>query len=104
MSGIDEPTESIMNCVSPPSTPLSAGALPLYGTCSICVPVSSCSSSPARCSVLPMPVLAKLASPGLALAAAIRSASVRAGLSVRTTSTSGVSAMRATGVKSRAGS
>ena len=39
----------------PASRSTTAGPLPLYGTCTIFVPVSSVNSSPARCCVLPTP-------------------------------------------------
>ncbi|CFP59158.1 Uncharacterised protein [Bordetella pertussis] len=38
-----------------PSTSLSAGPQPLYGTCTICVLALTLSSSPARCCGVPLP-------------------------------------------------
>ena len=53
--------------------------MPLYGTCTIWIPVSCDMSSPARCTVPPMPEEPYLISFGCALAKAISSPSVFAG-------------------------
>ena len=44
-----------MKLIRPAITSVSAGALPLKGTCSIFVPVSASTSAPARCAEPPLP-------------------------------------------------
>ncbi len=57
-----------MQVALPAITSTSAGALPLYGTCSMGAPVRPLSSSPDRWLVAPVPPEAKLTLSGLALA------------------------------------
>ena len=47
---------------------VSAGAVPLYGTCTMSIPAVCFSSSVVRCAAAPMPEEPKLILPGLALA------------------------------------
>ena len=44
-----------LNCTSPAMSAVSAGALPLYGTWTMLVPVRSLKSSAAMCCVVPAP-------------------------------------------------
>ena len=64
------------------------------------VPVRTLNSSAARCGLLPAPELAKLSCPGFAFAAATSSATLRIGLSARTTSAFITRATTAIGVRS----
>ena len=66
-----------------------AGLLPLYGTCTMLMPVARLNISPARWLVLPTPGEAKVSSPGCALASAISSLTFLAGVEGWTTSTLG---------------
>ena len=70
---------SIMKLIWPPIKSCSAGAVPLYGTCSILMPVVDMRSSVVRCAAAPMPLEAKVSWPGLAFASSIRSFIVVAG-------------------------
>ena len=65
--------------MSPARIAVIASAMPLYGTCTISIPVSCCISSPARCTVPPTPEEPYLISPGCAFAYAISSRSDFAG-------------------------
>src|SRR6266700_1521616 len=67
-------------------------------------PAMELNSSPARCAGVPWPEEAKLISPGLALASAISSFTVRARSDGWTTSTLGVDAASVTGARSLIGS
>ena len=73
---------------------------PRNGTCCAWMPALSRKRSAARCEVEPTPAEAKLSAPGLALAAAIRSAAVLKPFAGGTTSTVGVLPSAITGVKS----
>src|SRR5215831_3463422 len=68
----DEAVANII-CTCPAITSCSAGAAPLYGTCTMSTLASALNSSPARCAARPWPEEAKLSLPGLALVSAISS-------------------------------
>src|SRR5439155_4546680 len=68
MNASDEGRLSNINWTWPPMRSVSAGALPLYGTCVICTPVMALNSSPERWIDVPLPDDAKLSFPGFALA------------------------------------
>jgi len=55
-------------CTWPPSRSFTAGAAPLYGTCTMSILASAFKSSPARWVMLPLPAEPKLTLPGLAFA------------------------------------
>src|SRR5262249_45534273 len=65
-------------------------------------PVMVLNSSPAKCDVVPVPYEAMLILPGFALAYAMNSAIVLAGMDGCTSITKGVQTIPATGVMSRA--
>jgi len=64
---------------SPPSSAVTAGALPLNGTCSSLTPASPAKYSPARWVIVVLPDEEKVTTPGLALARVTASFSVAAG-------------------------
>src|SRR5690348_7817012 len=90
-----------VSATSPPSSALTAGALPLYGTCTIFVPAIDENVSPERCTIVPFPEDAYAISPGRDLANAMNSLTERAGSDGCTTMTSGVCATMAICEKSR---
>ena len=55
MWGMDENNGSISSGTRPAITSVYAGPLPLYGMCSMSMPVMFLSSSPVRCMELPLP-------------------------------------------------
>ncbi|CFW13724.1 Uncharacterised protein [Bordetella pertussis] len=65
--GHDDGMLSNMNCTWPPIRSVTAGALPLYGTCSTSIPARCLNSSPAMWIEVPLPDEAKASLPGLAL-------------------------------------
>ena len=79
-------------CTSPPMSAVMAGAAPLYGTWTILIPVSCCSSSDPRCGVVAFPADAKFSFPGFALARAMSSWRVLALTSGPTATTCGTRA------------
>src|SRR6185436_14697932 len=85
-------------------TSVRAWFAPLYGTCWKRTPAVFWNFSPVRCATVPLPGDAKLTSPGLAFAAATRSASVLYGDCAGTTMTSGALATRPIGARSLTGS
>ena len=64
---------SIIMLIWPPIRSCSAGAVPLYGTCTILIPVVDISNSVVRCAAAPMPLDANVSCPGLAFASSTRS-------------------------------
>jgi len=74
-SCITDAFDTWMNVMStwPAMMSVRIGAVPLYGTCTMLVPVSFISITPVRCEAVPTPCDAKLALPGLALSQAIAS-------------------------------
>ncbi|MNV52014.1 hypothetical protein D3C71_1440860 [compost metagenome] len=74
---MDEGRLSKIRSADPPITSVSAGLLPLYGTCVMRVPVMVWNSSPDRCVDVPLPVEAMLTVLGFAFRYLIRSATVR---------------------------
>lgn len=83
---------------------VSAGPLPLYGTCVSFTWVTTWNSSPVRWVLLPVPADAISTLPGFALASAMNSVAVRTGSEGWTTSISGTIDTSDVGVKSRTGS
>ena len=84
---------------------VTAGPLPLYGTCSMSTLAIDANSSPARWIDVPLPAEAKVTLPGSALACAITSATVFAfDWAALVTSTLGTTASRETGAKFFTGS
>jgi hypothetical protein len=61
-------TTSIIRWMRPASRSVTAAEAPLYGTWTMSMPARDLKSSPARCSVLPMPAEPKLSLPGFAFA------------------------------------
>ena len=84
----------------PAITSVSASTGPLKGTCCALMPAATRNFSAARCEAAPIPAEAKFNSPGLALAAAIRSAAVLKPLDGAATSTLGEMPTALTGMKS----
>ena len=84
----------------PPITSCSAGAAPLYGTCSMSMPASDSISAAPTWLVLPMPEEAYWMSFALALAAAMRSRRVLPAKPGPTTTRLGTLAITAIGVSS----
>ena len=85
----------------PPMRSVTAGAVPLYGTCTRSSPKRERNSSPVRCGGVPPPAVAKVYLPGAAFASATKSFTEPAGIAVPTLITSGMWPMSATGAKSR---
>ena len=83
---------------------LSAGAPPLYGTCTASMPAADLKSSTERCGVLPTPPEPKLSRPGFAFASAMSSCTDLAATEGCTTSMRGEVATSVTGTKSFCGS
>jgi len=81
-------------------TSVNASFGPLNGMCWASMPALSRKRSAARCDTEPMPAEAKFIAPGLALAAAIRSAAVLKPLAGAVTSTVGVLPSGMTAAKS----
>ncbi|MNT31982.1 hypothetical protein D3C72_1678420 [compost metagenome] len=81
-----------------------AGAVPLYGTFRMSRPAIIFMRSPAICSDEPIAPSAIVCLPGLAFTSDTNSGMVRAGKSLRTTSTLGTLASMLMGVKSATGS
>src|SRR4029079_7266367 len=100
MNESDDGRLSNINCTCPPIRSVSAGLLPLYGTCVISTPVIVLNSSPDRWIDVPLPDDAKLSLPGFAFAYAISSCTDLNGNDGLTTSTFGTPATRITGAKS----
>lgn len=88
----------------PPSRSVMAGDVPLYGTLRMSSPAIIFMRSPAMCSEEPMAPSAMVYLPGLACTSETNSGMVRAGKSLRVTSTLGTLASMLMGVKSRTGS
>ena len=88
-------------CTCPASTSVTAGATPLYGTCTMLIPADSLKSSAASWVVVPVPAEAKLSLPGCAFASCTSSASDFAGTAGCTTAMNGMLAISVTGAKSR---
>ena len=85
-SGSTEGGVANESCVSPASTDCTAGAPPLYGTCTISTPARRWNSTAARCGAEPLPDEAKLSLFGFFFACAISSFTVPTptlGLTVR---------------------
>ena len=99
--GLADATFDTIDDTCPPSRSDIAGPTPLYGTCPTSMPVMDFRSSIERCRLLPTPADAKLILPGLALAAAMNSASVLNGCEGCTTSTFGSETSCVIGVRSR---
>ena len=89
-SGSDVVIVSNMIGTCPPMTSISAGALPLYGTCCICVPVAALNISAPRCAPAPAPPDAYEYLFGSAFSNAISSRTLFAGKSGGVTSISGM--------------
>ena len=84
---------------------VTAGPLPLYGTCSMSTLAIEANSSPARWIEVPLPAEANVTLPGWALAWAITSATVLAfDWATLVTSTLGTTASSETGAKFFSGS
>src|SRR3954451_1537036 len=103
-SGSDEVPASNIAWISPPTRSVTAGTLPLYGTCSILIPVADLNISPARCSELPLPIEPKLSLPGWDLPYSMNSLTVFTGSEGFTTRYNGVVKNIDTGAKSLVGS
>jgi hypothetical protein len=88
----------------PPITSVSAGGLPLYGTCCISTPAMPLNSSPERCCDVPLPLEAKFQLPGFAFMSLMSSATFLAGMSLLTTSMFGTRAISVIATKSFTGS
>ncbi len=88
-------------CTWPPITSVSAGPPPLYGMCSMSVPVIALNISPDRCSEVPCPDDAKAYLPGSFFSRRIRSCTVLTGRLLLTTSRFGKVPVMDTGAKSR---
>ena len=86
--------------ICPPSRSVAIGALPLYGTCTSCVPVACWNCVPTRCCTVPLPFEPQASLPGSFLASAARSATVLAGVLALITRTLGTIAIVVTGAKS----
>ncbi|MNT51932.1 hypothetical protein D3C72_1889240 [compost metagenome] len=99
-NGMADSMVSNITVAWPPITSVSAGALPLYGTCVMRMPAMLLNSSAARWVDWPLPELAKVTWPGFALASAISAATLLAGVPGAVTSTSGPRVSRLTGAKS----
>jgi len=82
------------------SISVSIGERPLNGTCSMSMAALVLNSSPARWAPEPLPVEPNVRLPGFALATATTSPTLVTARLLRTTSTWGIAAMPATGVKS----
>ena len=79
MKLIAEDVVSKSSWIWPPTRSVSACAEPLYGTCTIFVPVARLNASHARCCVLPMPEEPHEKAPGFALITAMSSFTLVAG-------------------------
>ena len=90
--------------VSPLSSPIVAGAPPLYGTWTILTPPMSPTIAPARCVEVPAPPEPKVTWPGRARAIAMSSLTDLAGSDGWPSTTFGPEATRITGSRSRMGS
>src|SRR4051794_40729583 len=99
-NGIEDGVESNMNCTCPETTSVSAGVLPLYGTCCILTPTSALNCSPARCDEDPVLEDAKFILAGFALAYAMKSLTVFACSAGETSISSGTLASIVTCEKS----
>ena len=77
-----------------------AGPAPLYGTCTILVPIVLLNSAPERWPTAPLPELEKNMSPGRFLASATSSFTFFTGSEGCVSSAAGMSTMRPSGVKS----
>src|SRR6185503_2154372 len=98
---MDDVRLSNMIDTCPDMRSISAGPLPLYGTCSIFTPVIMLKSSADMWIEVPLPEEAKLIWPGLDLASAMNSLTVLAGTAGCTSMTFGTRATSATDAKSR---
>src|SRR5215218_5715764 len=92
-----------MNCTLPAARSGAAVPLPLYGTCTLGMPVTILNNSPTRCGALPVPGEAKLMLSGFALANAISSLTDFTGNCVFTTRNIGKVADKTIGAKSFSG-
>src|SRR5262245_57270807 len=99
-SGSDTPRLSNMISTLPPTRSCRAGAEPRYGTCWNFTLAIIWNSSDVRCEVEPLPWLAEVILPGLALASAMNAASESAFTLGLTTSALGTRLMMATGTNS----
>jgi hypothetical protein len=93
-----------MTLASPLISPMMAGPVPRYGTCTSLTFAMLLNSSAARCGVLPLPEPAYITSPGRAFASEMSCVTEVAGSEGCTTSRLGESASRLTGSKSFTGS
>src|SRR3954471_14400190 len=83
---------------------VSAGALPLYGTCRAFNPAMELKSSDTRCAVAPVPEDEKVYLSGLARTSVTNSRALFAGKLGFTTNAKGASAIRLTGARALSGS
>ena len=90
--------------ICPPSKSMIAGAMPLYGTCTMSIWVSNFSHSPAKCWGLAAPAEPNVSDPGFAFAYAIYSFTDLTGTDGCTTSASGLTVASVIGAKSLTGS
>lgn len=99
-NGRIEGRESNIICTCPPTRSVIAGALLLYGTCTMSMPAILLNCSAARCDELPGLGVAKFSFPGFAFAWATSSATLLKGRSLLTTRMNGMELICPIGVKS----
>jgi hypothetical protein len=104
ISGSDGGRSTNIAGIWPPRKSVIAGAVPLYGTSMMSMPVMLLSNSVCRCAGEPGPLVANMSWPGFSFASLIRSVTVRTESDGCTTSTNGMPATSASGTKSFAGS
>src|SRR5215204_5315784 len=93
-----------MNCTLPAARSGAAVPLPLYGTCTLGMPVTILNNSPTKCGALPVPGDAKLTFCGFAFASATNSLTDFTGNCALATRNIGNVAESTIGTKSRCGS